>query len=78
MPTSVAIRAEEVALCGFSGQPFPGSAEIPETERLGLRIAMVEFQRGNADVISAVLAPAASDFDETPLPFDSPPPLTAV
>lgn len=39
---------------------------------------MVKLQRSDAEVVAAVFAPAASDFDETLLTLNPPPSLTAI
>jgi hypothetical protein len=74
----VAVRAQKVTFRGFGDQSLPGSAEVPETELLRLRIPVVKLKRGDAGVIGAVLTPPAPEFDQTPLALYAPPSLTAV
>jgi len=78
VPESVAVGAQEVTLRGFGHESFPGSVEVADTEVLRFRIPVMKLQRGDADVIAAVFAPAASDFDKTLLTLNPPPSLTAV
>jgi hypothetical protein len=74
----MAVRAQKVTLRRFGDEPLPGAAEVANPELLRLRISVVKLQRGDADVVAAVLALVPSGFDEALLTFYPPPPLTAV
>jgi len=60
MPTSVAIRAQEIALLRFSPDPCGDRADAAEREILGSSVTVVELERRGRAIVATILAVPAS------------------